>query len=204
MSKVIPAMRAIIVDPRPIFRDVLQACLTKVGCMVVGQFSNLEETRQQVEMLEPDLMILGPHLAESGLVVCRVITCHLPTLKTILFTAHADDLLFQVDACHAGVTVLLRPESTKEECLAVIAQVMAGQSFFSQEFLALVSRPIDLTAREREVLRLMAERKTNREIADALGLKGTTVRNHAQRILEKLGVHSRQEAIWRAKHRGLV
>lgn len=158
----------------------------------------------QLDSLQPDLLIVGPHSGESDLTICREIRHRLSTLKIILFTAHADDSLFQADAAHAGVTALVRPEITEAECLAVIAQVMAGQPFFSQEFVALASRPIDLTAREREMLKLMAEGRTDHEMADALRLKVSTVRNHAQRILEKLSVHNRQEAVWRAKHRGLI
>jgi DNA-binding NarL/FixJ family response regulator len=196
--------RALIVDPRPFFGEAMRACLNKGGHAMLGQSLNLSEALSHVDSLQPDLMIVGPHFAESGLTICRENRNRLPTLKTILFTAHADDSLFQADAAYAGVTALLRPESTEEECLAVIARVIAGQPFFSQEFLALASRPIDLTAREGEVLKLMAEERTDHEMADALGLKVSTVRNHAQRILEKLSVHNRREAVWRAQHRGLV
>lgn len=196
--------RALIVDSRPLFGEAMSACLSKGGHAMLGQALNLNEALSHVDSLQPDLMIVGPHFDESGLTICRESCRRLPTLNTILFTAHADDSLFQADAAYAGVTALVRPESTEAECLAVITQVMAGRPFFSQEFVALASRPINLTAREREVLKLMTEGRTDHEMADALGLKVSTVRNHAQRILEKLGVRNRQEAIWRAQHRGLV
>ncbi len=196
--------RALIVDSRPFFGEAMRACLGKGGHAMLGQALNLSEALSHVDSLQPDLMIVGPHVGESGLTICRESHRHLPTLKTILFTAHADDSLFQADAAYAGVTALLRPESTAAECLAVIAQVMAGQPFFSQEFLALASQPIDLTAREREILKLMADGRTDHETADVLGLKVSTVRNHAQRILERLSVRNRQEAVRRARHRGLV
>ncbi len=196
--------RAFVVDPRPLFGEAMRACLSEGGHAMLGQALHLSEALSHVDSLQPDLMIVGPHFGESGLTLCRESRRHLPTLKTVLFTAHADESLFQADAAYTGVSALLRPESTEAECLAVIAQVMAGQPFFSQEFLALASRPIDLTAREREVMKLIAEGRTDHEMADALGLKVSTVRNHAQRILEKLSAHSREEAVWRARHRGLV
>ena len=170
----------------------------------MGQVSNLEEARQQVDALEPNLMILGPHLAESGLAICCSITSRTPTLKRILFTAHANDLIFQADAVYAGVNALLFPESTEEDCLETIAKVMAGHQFFSNEVLALAFQQIDLTKRERQVLELVVQEKTDQEIANTLAISRFTIRNHTQRILEKLGVHGRKEAIWRARHRGLI
>jgi DNA-binding NarL/FixJ family response regulator len=204
MSERIATVRALIVDPRPLFRTALQACLTKVGGVVVEQCADFDEACQRVEMLKPDLMVLGPHLAEAGLSVCREIYRRLPTLKVIIFTAHADNLLFQADAVYAGVAACVRPEITDEELLTVVARVMVGERLFSPEIFALAFQPIDLTGREREVLRLMVNGKSDREIAHTLKLKFNTVRNHTQHILEKLGVHSRQEAVWRARHRGLV
>lgn len=197
-------LRAFVIDPRPLFGGAMRACMSKGGYALLGQALTLSEGLSQVDSLQPDLLIVGPHVGESGLTICRESRHRSPTLKSILFTAHTDDSLFQADAAYAGVTALVRPESTNEELLAVIAKVMTGQPFFSQEFLALASQPINLTARELEVLKLMAEEKTDHEMSDALGLKVSTVRNHVQRILEKLSVRSRREAIWRAQHRGLV
>ncbi len=171
---------------------------------VVGEAGNGKEAMRQADSLHPDLMIVGPHLAEQGLVVCREIAKRLPTLKTIVFTAHADEPLFQADAAYAGVAACVLPEVTESEILAVVAQVMRGQQSFSRETLSLAFQPIELTPREREVLKLMAEGKTDREIANVLGLSVSTVRNHSKHILEKLNVHHRQEAVWRARHRGIV
>jgi DNA-binding NarL/FixJ family response regulator len=197
-------LRAFVIDPRPPFGEAMRAYLSKGGHALVGQALDLAEALSRLDSLQPSLLIVGPHVGESGLTLCRESRHRLPTLKILLYTAHADDSLFQTDAADAGVSALVRPESTDEELLTVIAQVMTGQSFFSQEFLALASQPIDLTPREREVLKLMAEGRTDHAMADALGLKVSTVRNHAQRILEKLSVNNRREAVWRAQRRGLI
>jgi DNA-binding NarL/FixJ family response regulator len=196
--------RAIVVDPRPLFGEGMRACLSKGGHLMLGQALNLEAARQQVDALQPDLVIVGPHLAESGLAICRDLTNRLPTLKIILFATHTDDPLFQADAANAGVATCLPPETTDEECLAAIVQVIEGREFFSREIVALGAQPIELSERELEVLRLLAEGKTDREIADALGVQVSTIRSHAQHILEKLSVHTRQEAAKRARNRGLV
>jgi DNA-binding NarL/FixJ family response regulator len=81
---------------------------------------------------------------------------------------------------------------------------MAGHPLFSREVLSLAFRPSELTAREREVLSLLAEGKTDREIADTLVLSLNTVRKHSHQILEKLDVHTRHEAVRRARRLGWV
>jgi DNA-binding NarL/FixJ family response regulator len=79
---------------------------------------------------------------------------------------------------------------------------MAGHPLFSREILSLAFWPTELTAREREVLKLLAEGKTDREIAAALVLSLPTVRKHSQKVLEKLDVHERREAVRRARRLG--
>ncbi len=197
-------VRAMIVDPHPLFCDAIRNCLTKGGYVVLAQVQNLDEAMRQADSLHPDLVMVGPHLMEEGLVICREMTKRWPSLKIIIFTAHADEPLFEVDAAYAGVAACLSPESTDEECLAVVRRVIAGQKFFANEVLSLAFQPIELTGRELAVSRLMAAGKADREIAYALNLKFSTVRNHTQHILEKLSVHHKQEAVWRARHRGLV
>ncbi len=114
------------------------------------------------------------------------------------------DPLFQTDAVYAGASACLPIGTSDAECLAAISAVMAGHQLFPREILAQGLQLIALTPRERAVLKLLAEGKTDREIANALTVKTATIRTHTQHILEKLGVHSRQEAVWRARHRGLV
>ncbi len=197
-------VQAVIVDPRPLFCDAVRACLAKGGYVVVGQAQTLQDVLRQADSLRPNLAIVGPDLAEQDLSICRELSKRLPTLKIILLTAHASDLLFLADAAYVGVAACLGPEVTESEILAVIAQVMGGQELFSREILEQAFQPTELTLREREVLKLLAEEKSDREIADALGLKPSTVRNHTQHIMEKLNVHHRNEAVWRARHRGIV
>jgi len=120
------------------------------------------------------------------------------------FSRHANDPLFQADAANAGASACLPREASEQECLSTIAAVMAGHPLFAREILSLAFRPAELTAREREVLQLLAEGKTDREIADALVLSITTVRKHSRQILEKLDVHTRHEAVRRARRLGWV
>jgi DNA-binding NarL/FixJ family response regulator len=202
MAEANPA-RVIIVDPEPFFYEKMRACLNKGEHVVVGEAPNPEIAVKQLDALHPELVVVGPHLEEYvSFAFCREITRRLPSIKVVIFTAHGKDTLFQVDAVDAGIAACLSREMTDEECLAIIANAMAGHQLFTREILSLAFQAITLTRREREVLRLVIEGKTDSEIADALVLTFRTVRNHSHRILEKLGVHHREDAVRRAKRRG--
>ncbi len=197
--------RVIIVDPVQFFRTGMRTSLTVGKQVVLGEARNLEEALQSLDTLNPDLIITGENIAEhESLEMCREITGRWPNIKMIIYTAHANDLLFLVDAAYVGVAACLLPQSTDEECLAVIDKVTAGQQFYSRDIVTLAFQPITLTMRERDVLKLVAEGKTNREVAEELAVQAATIRSHIQHILQKLNVHSRQEAVWRARHRDLI
>ena len=168
--------------------------------MVLAHAHSLAEAMERSGVLTPDLAVVGPNFTEyESLTLCRAILSRWPNIKVIIFSRHAADPLFQADAASAGANACLPREASEAETLAAVAAVMAGYLVFPREVLAEAFRPIDLTAREREVLRHLAEGKTDREIASALGLSHATVRNHSQRILEKLGVHERREVVRRAR-----
>jgi len=197
--------RAIILDPSPFFCKGLRSCLDASDHVMLACVRNLEEVLQGQAALFPNLALVGPNFLErESLIVCRELICHWPALKIIVFSRHAKDPLFQADAAHAGASACLPREATEEECLATITAVMAGHQLFSREVMSPAFRPIELTAREREVLRLLAEGKTDREIADVLILSLSTIRKHSHQILEKLGVHERREAVRRARRLGWV
>lgn len=196
-------VRAILIDPSPIFRDGMRGCLNQGGHLVLSEARNLEETLQQLETLRPDLALLGPNLTENEtLATCREINCQWSSIKTIIVSSYAEDPLFRADAIYAGTAGCLLPSVSHENCLEAVAKVVAGQSLFHHDELAHGYQPIKLTPREREILKLLSEEKKDKQIAKTLGTSVTTVRNHTQHILEKLEVHNRQEALRRAKRRG--
>lgn len=160
---------------------------------------------QELENLRPDLVVLGPHLEEAeAFTLSREITLRVPDSKVVIFTARMDDPLFQADAAYVGIGACLSRIMSDEECLAIIANVVTGHQSFSPEILTLAFQSIRLTRRECDVLRFMAGGKTDQEIASALGLKPSIIRNHSQHILEKFDVHERREAVRRARRRGWV
>ena len=197
------AARAVIVDPSSIFWEGAHACLSKGEHVTFASVQSLAEAVERLGPLTPDLALVGPNFPErESLALCREVIVRWPGLKIVLFSRHADDPLFQADAAHAGANACLPREAGEAETLQAIASVMAGHQSFSREILSQAFRPIVLTPREGEVLKLLAEEKTDREIAARLGLCLTTIRNYSQRILEKFGVHSRHEAVRRARRLG--
>jgi DNA-binding NarL/FixJ family response regulator len=197
--------RTIILDPSPFFCEGIRSRLDAGGHVTLARAQNLDEIFQAQAALFPNLALVGPNFLEhESLIACRELIHRWPTLEIILFSRHADDPLFQADAAHFGAGACLPREAGQEECLATIAAVMVGHQLFSREVLSLAFRPTELTAREREVLQLLAQGRTDREIADALVLSLTTVRKHSHQILEKLGVHTRHEAVRRAWRLGWV
>ncbi len=194
-----------ILDPSPFFCEGICSCLNAGGHVTLACAQNLDEIFQGQAALFPNLALVGPNILEhESLIVCRELIHRWPTLKIILFSHHVNDPLFQADAASAGASACLPREAGEQECLSTIAAVLAGHQLFSREVMSLAFRPIELTVREREVLQLLAQGKTDREIADALVLSITTVRKYSHQILEKLDVHTRHEAVRRAQRLGWV
>lgn len=151
----------------------------------------------------PDLAAIGPNFIEpEAFALCRELLSLWPGVRLILYTGHAHDPLVQADAFHTGIKAVLAREAGEAETLATIAAIQSGGVLFAEAIRK--SRPAALTAREKEVLRLMAAGKTDKEIAVELMLSVATVRNHHQRILEKLDVHEKREAVRRGRRLGWV
>ena len=198
-------VRAVVIDPYPLNCEGVSGYLSRGGHVVLGQGRDFEHGLRCLRSLHPDLVILGPRLGQrQSLALCREITRRWPGIHVIIIAEEAKDPQFLLDAASAGAAACLPGEVDADEFLAVVEAVMAGQVLFSREVLSQALEPITLTVREQDVLKLLAEGKTDREVADALGLALSTVRNHSQRILEKLGVHRRAEAVERARRRGWI
>jgi DNA-binding NarL/FixJ family response regulator len=199
------AARAIIVDPSRLFREGIRDCLRRGGYSLLGEAQNADAAKKLLDTFAPDLALVGGTFAEDeSLAVCRALRRRSPKLKIILTTEYGDDPLFQVDAVAAGVDALLRRTVGYEECWGAIEKVTTGKVLFPREILRAAFQPIKLTERERQVLQLWAEGKSDREIAGIFSVRFDTVRTHARNMLQKLQVHERREAVRRARRRGLI
>lgn len=194
--------RVITIDPSLFFHKGAQLCLSPHGYEILAHIYDRAGVKSHFGVIVPDLALVGPNFSDcEDLGICRMMIKQWPAVKLIIFTPRAGDPLFRVDAVNAGINACLLPGASEAESLAAIAAVMAGHQLFSRDTLAQAFRPLALTPKEHEVLSQLVKRKTDREIAQALGLSVATIRNHSQRILEKLGVHDRHEAVGRARCR---
>jgi DNA-binding NarL/FixJ family response regulator len=197
--------RVLLVDPSEAFTEGIASCLASGEHEVVGQVRSCAISLKELDRLHSSLILLGPHLADDeAFAMCRAVTTGRHGIHVVLFHHAASDLLVQADAIEAGAAACLSVEVTCQQCLDVLAVVIVGLETFPRDAIYQSNQPIDLTAREREVLRHMSNGESYSEVARTLGISTATVRNHAQRIIEKLAVHSREQAAARARRRGLI
>ncbi len=211
--------RLLIVDDADLFRTVIGSALSAAGFEVVGEGTTAPDAVQQAKELQPDIVLLDILMpGGSGLEVIGDILLVSPSSKVLLLTASESeaDLLAGVKA---GARGYLTKDTSVPELIAAIDAVAAGgaalsptmagklidvahQLFGHKELLAL--RQPTLTGREIEVLELVAQGNTSRQIAELLFISASTVSTHIRNILDKLGLHSRSEAVLYAAREDLI
>ncbi len=211
--------RLLIVDDADLFRTVIGSALSAAGFEVVGEATTAADAVLQAKELQPDIVLLDILMpGGSGLEVIGDILLVSPSSKVLLLTASESeaDLLAGVKA---GARGYLTKDTPVPELIAAIDAVAAGgaalsptmagklidvahQLFGHRELLAL--RQPTLTGREIEVLELVAQGNTSRQIAELLFISANTVKNHIRNILDKLGLHSRREAVLYAAREDLI
>lgn len=211
--------RVLVVDDVDLFRRGLRAALTQAGFDVCGEANDGESAVTAAESLQPDVVVLDilmPGL--SGLEAAEKITAVAPRAKVLLLTASEseEDLLAGIKAGARGYVVKDTPFEDLAGAIeatatggAVISTGMTGKLLDAlgpllrhQEFLA--PRKPTLTGREIEVLGHVAEGMTSKQIGRVLFISENTVKNHIRNILDKLGLHSRNEAVLYAIRENLI
>jgi len=166
--------------------------------------------------LKPDLIILDVSMPLlGGIEAARQIRKRLPRIKLLFLTVHANPAYLQ-EALSVGATGYILKSSTREQIRDAVKAVLAGRRYVShgivaedfdlskwQEGKALRSRPI-LTARERQVLQMLAEGRSAKEVAAALNVSHKTVEFHRNNVKRKLGLHKTMEIIKRAVDEGFI
>lgn len=198
----------LIADDHPIFRKGLCEVIEHDPCLrVVGQAAHGEDALRLVVELQPEVAILDINMPKlSGLHVARTLIERQLATKLVLLTMHRDEDLLQ-EAMALGVSAYVLKESAVEDLLSAVQAVVEGRTFISPTIAALLMKRrklgeelrrekpgLDmLTPSERRILRLIAEDRTTKEIADALGVSPRTVETHRQNMSHKLhlsGSHS--------------
>jgi DNA-binding NarL/FixJ family response regulator len=198
----------LVVDDHPVVRRGLAAIIaTQPDMRVVGEAAGAEEALAAFSAQEPDVTLLDLRLAgASGIAVAASIVAQRPKARIIIFTSFGcQDEIYE--ALKAGALSYLRKGALPEELLEAIRVVHDGRRYVPAEIAQTIAAHVgqdELSAREREVLQLIFEGQSNKQIAAALGLSELTVNVHVRNILSKLGVGSRTEAVTAALRKGIL
>lgn len=209
------AIRVLITDDHPVLRQGLRGLLEALGVEVVGEAESGPQAVQLAAELQPDVVVMDLHMpGGNGIEATRTITRTSPRIGVLVLTMFRDDdSVFA--AMRAGARGYLLKESGAEEIARAVRAVAAGEAIYGPEiarrvltYFADMPDPKqtafpELTEREREVLQLIAQGRSNGEIAQTLFLSPKTVRNHVSNIFMKLHVADRAQAIVLAREAGL-
>lgn len=201
-------IRVLIADDHPVVREGLRALVEAEDDMeVVGEAGEGRETVEQALALRPHVVLLDLRMPRGdGVEVLHELRRQAPEVRSVVLTTFAGDEDV-VRSFRAGAKAYLLKDASQEEILGCIRAVRLGRSWMSTvavEGLAARMSAEELTPRERDVLRLVVRGRGNRDIAATLGVAEGTVKAHVNRILGKLQVSSRTEAVTEALRRGLV
>jgi DNA-binding NarL/FixJ family response regulator len=202
-------MRVMLVDDHALVRSAIRQAITVDDVQVVGEASSAEEALERAPALRPDLLLLDVDLpGMSGVQLIRELVPRLPQTKIVMLTVSTSrrDLL---DAIRSGASGYLTKDLSPEALLrsvrgirtgdlpmprALAAQVMEDLAQVARRSTAGAEELNGLSSREEEVLRLLSDGLTDREIAESLQISPRTVETHVSNVLHKLGVRNRAEA----------
>jgi two-component system, NarL family, response regulator NreC len=212
-------IRVVLADDHTIVRSGVRALLERQPDLsVVGEASNGREVIEIVDQETPDVVLMDiamPLL--NGIEATTRITASKPKIAVIVLSMHADES-YILRALKAGARGYLLKDSAQTDLIAAIHAVAAGKAFFSpavskvlaEDYLRQVQQrgaedPYDLlSAREREVLQLVAEGRSSKDIATLLNLSVYTVDTHRANLMGKLNVRSMPELILYAVRKGII
>lgn len=211
----ITTIRVFLVDDHALLREGIAALLAdEADIEIVGQCGDGIQAAQEVEQVKPDVVVLDITLPQlNGLEVCRRICRKLRNTAVLILTMHADEE-YIVGALKAGASGYLLKEAASEQLTRAVRAIAGGELFLGSgiphRVLQRLTEDTDddpyssLTDRERQVLQLIAEGQTNRQIADKLGVSVKTVDTHRTRLMRKLGIHDQTTLVKFAIRKGIV
>jgi DNA-binding NarL/FixJ family response regulator len=213
-SRVVTGLRLVIVDDHPVVRDGLRGMLgTQSDFEVVGEAAGGAEALTVVEATRPDVVLTDLRMPEpSGGTLIRLLLERVPQTRILVLTTHDTDSDV-LPAVEAGAIGYLLKDAPREELFRAVRAAARGETVLSPTVAALLlsrvrpQRPASaakLSARELEVLTLIARGRTNREAAAALFITEATVKTHLLHIYAKLEVPDRAAAVSAAHRRGLL
>jgi DNA-binding NarL/FixJ family response regulator len=208
MSRDSDAIRILTVDDHPLLRDGIAGLIADESDMLLaGEAASGREAIEQFRRLHPDVTLMDLQMPEmSGLDALTAIRTEFPDARIIVLTTYTGDVQI-MRALKAGAFAYLLKNLLRKELLTTIRAVHAGKKALSPEVsYQLADHAVDaaLSPAEVRVLRLIAEGKSNREIAAHLLTTEDSIKNHVKNILSKLGANDRTHAVVIALKRGII
>jgi two-component system, NarL family, response regulator NreC len=212
-------IRILLADDHTIVRDGLRSLLEKQPDMTVsGEAADGREAVSFAEENSPDVVVMDIAMPNmNGIEATRRIVATRPATGIVILSMHQDES-YVLRSLKAGARGYLLKDSLRSDVVEAIRSVAQGRSFLTRKVSRLMQedyirqmerRGVEdsydlLTDREREILQLIAEGRTNKEVANVLNIGLTTVETHRTHILQKLGLHSVPELILYAVRKGII
>lgn len=207
------AVRIVLADDHVLVRQSLKSLLEREGFVVVGEGSDGQEAVRLVQALQPDIAIMDISMPIlNGLNAATEISRSHRKTKTILLTQHDEDQ-YVSKALEAGVTGYVLKNQVAKDLVHAIEQVSRGQVYLSpgvsravmEVYRSQSQRQRDpLTLREKQVLQLIAEGKSTKDVAAVLGISVKTAESHRTRMMQKLDIHETASLVLYAVRQGII
>jgi DNA-binding NarL/FixJ family response regulator len=211
------SIRIIIADDQRLFRQSLRIVLEhEPSLSVIGEASDGQEAYEQAKLLRPDVVLMDVEMPKlDGIAATRLLSRALVGIKILILSSYSDDDRV-LQGIRAGAVGYIVKDSTPEEFVKIIRATYAGEEITSpylanlhpvvlarlrggsltkQAAASLEFPELNLSVRQREIVDLLIQGKSNKEMAGVLSLSGDTIKAHLQHIFRKIGVSSRLEAV---------
>jgi two-component system, NarL family, response regulator NreC len=206
-------IRIVLADDHVLVRQSLKTLLEREGYQIAGEASDGQEAISQVHLLQPDMIVMDISMPTlNGLNAAKEMSRSSPKTKAILLTQH-DESQYVREAMEAGVKGYVLKNQVANDLILAIQQVSRGQVYLSPGVSSAVLEAYQsksekagnpLTLRERQVLQLIAEGKSTKDVASLLHISVKTAESHRTRLMQKLDIHETASLVRYAVRNGIV
>ncbi|MDB6018146.1 MAG: DNA-binding response regulator [Pedosphaera sp.] len=205
MNKRKKRIRVLLVDDHPVVRRGIRSCLSNLDHLeIVGEAVDGKEAIAKVNELKPDIVLMDIDMpVMSGLEATRLLRSESPEIRVLILSVHSNKQ-YVLQIIQSGAQGYVLKDASPADLVRAIESVNGGEVFFSPDISQIVlnqylveagsdddeSASKRLTSREREVLAMIAEGQSNKDMANRLGVGVRTIETHRERVMDKLDIHS--------------